>query len=60
MHPDIHLRLMEIRDAELRERADRWRATRHRRPMMSWRAGWTLVELGLRLVHRTPAHFQRI
>ncbi|MFG1945449.1 hypothetical protein [Nonomuraea sp. NPDC048826] len=60
MHPDIHLRLTEIRGAELREHADRWRATRDRRTTVSWRVGWTLVELGLRLVHRTPPHIQQI
>jgi len=60
MHPDIQLRLAEIRGAELREQADLWRATREHRPTVSYRVGWTLVELGLRLIHRAPPHLQRI
>ncbi|MBB5106407.1 hypothetical protein FHS40_005511 [Streptomyces spectabilis] len=47
MHPDVHLFLHEVRAAELR------RATAPRRPPRAafrTQLGWTMVELGLRLV----------
>lgn len=59
MHPDLHLRLHHIRATELHEQAERWQATRaHRRSpwsAVSRRLGWTLVETGLHLVHRSTA-----
>nr|WP_078594931.1 hypothetical protein [Streptomyces sp. NRRL S-920] len=46
MHPDIHLRLHHDRAADLRRAAP----PRRRRPRLRTQLGWTLVELGLRLV----------
>ncbi|ORT61950.1 hypothetical protein [Streptomyces sp. CB03238] len=62
MHPDIHLHLHELRAAELRGRAPRRPAPRRRtaRPLFRTRLGWTLVELGLRLVAAPPPHTARI
>ncbi|MEV3992862.1 hypothetical protein AB0J57_28540 [Streptomyces sp. NPDC049837] len=57
MHQDIHLRLHELRAAELRNRAPRRPAPR--RPLRT-RVGWTLVELGLRLVAAPPPRTARI
>ncbi|QGV80383.1 hypothetical protein EIZ62_20720 [Streptomyces ficellus] len=54
MHPDIHLRLHALRASDLRDRAPRRPAVRDRRPLRT-RLGWTLVELGLRLVAAPPA-----
>ncbi|WP_189554758.1 hypothetical protein [Streptomyces lavendofoliae] len=53
MHPDIHLRLHELRAAEARDLAPRRPAARRTVPArrtVRARLGWTLVELGLRLV----------
>ncbi|CAM5549903.1 hypothetical protein SALBM135S_09795 [Streptomyces alboniger] len=46
MHPDIHLLLHHARAAELRGAAP----SRRRHPRLRTRVGWTMVELGLRLV----------
>ncbi|MFD7444131.1 hypothetical protein [Streptomyces sp. NPDC059909] len=67
MHADIHLHLHELRATELhRDAAD---AGRHRRavagpprpPRRALRAqlGWTMVELGLRMVAAHPARTTR-
>ncbi|MEU8508848.1 hypothetical protein AB0C40_29885 [Streptomyces brevispora] len=56
MHPDPHLQLYVIRSAELRRQADDFRLartgtdTRAPRTDLRTRLGWTLVELGLRLL----------
>ncbi|MFI2350167.1 hypothetical protein ACH492_24565 [Streptomyces sp. NPDC019443] len=58
MHSDIHLQLHALRAAELRAEA-----ARYRRPRKNLRTqlGWTLVELGLRLVQRQqPARTARM
>ncbi|MEU3185913.1 hypothetical protein ABZ707_17170 [Streptomyces sp. NPDC006923] len=59
MHPDVHLRLHAIRAAGLRREAAGHPApgAGHSsraglRARIRTRLGWTLVELGLRLVHR--------
>ncbi|MEV6654136.1 hypothetical protein [Streptomyces sp. NPDC051219] len=52
MHPDTHLYLHELRCAELRREAATHR--RPARPALRARLGWTLVELGLRLVQMSP------
>ncbi|MFF0060739.1 MULTISPECIES: hypothetical protein [unclassified Streptomyces] len=57
MHPDIHLRLHHLRAAELHERA---LAHRPQRADIRTQLGWTLVELGLRLVQQPPARAARI
>ncbi|WSL18429.1 hypothetical protein OG302_25870 [Streptomyces sp. NBC_01283] len=46
MHPDIHLRLHHTRAAELHRAAP----LPQRRPRLRTQLGWTMVELGLRLV----------
>ncbi|AZM53519.1 hypothetical protein DMA15_13805 [Streptomyces sp. WAC 01529] len=48
MHPDIHLRLHHDRAAKLRHAAPPRRTRPH--PRIRTQLGWTLVELGLRLV----------
>ncbi|MFI2366859.1 hypothetical protein [Streptomyces sp. NPDC018833] len=53
MHADIHLRLHELRADELRAEA----ADHVPRERLRTQLGWTLVELGLRLLeqpHRGP------
>lgn len=52
MHPDTHLQLHRIRSAELRLQADHFRLDHQRTPRKDLRArlGWTMVELGLRLI----------
>ncbi|MFI9818973.1 hypothetical protein ACIHFC_00615 [Streptomyces sp. NPDC052013] len=52
MHPETHLTLHHLHAAELRAEADgHRRAVAARRPGdLRSRLGWTLVELGLRLV----------
>ncbi|WP_327323875.1 hypothetical protein OG735_16185 [Streptomyces sp. NBC_01210] len=57
MHSDIHLRLHDLRAAELRDRA---RTHRPPREDLRTQLGWTLVELGLRLVQQQPAPAARI
>ncbi|MFC8079406.1 hypothetical protein ACFUN8_28190 [Streptomyces sp. NPDC057307] len=63
MHTDVHLRLHDLRAAELRTEADRFRLSRagartpgHLRRLL----GWFLVDLGLRLVHRPRVRHARI
>ncbi|WP_434590233.1 hypothetical protein [Streptomyces sp. A5-4] len=55
MHPETQLRLHALRAAELRREAAEYallpRAAQH--PIRT-RLGWTMVELGLRLVHQPP------
>ncbi|MEV0528066.1 hypothetical protein AB0I66_32045 [Streptomyces sp. NPDC050439] len=46
MHPDVHLLLHHTRAAELHRAAP----LRGSRPPIRTQLGWTLVELGLRLV----------
>ncbi|MFJ6465668.1 hypothetical protein ACIQM0_32365 [Streptomyces sp. NPDC091387] len=56
MHPETHLQLHDIRSAELRRHADDFRlahspaATRAPRTDIRTRLGWTMVELGLRVL----------
>ncbi|THA72324.1 hypothetical protein E6P78_03395 [Streptomyces sp. A0958] len=62
MHPDTHLALHRIRSAELHARADRFRLLTHRRPQrpaLRARLGWTMVEMGLRLIPAGPARAPR-
>ncbi|MFE4540584.1 hypothetical protein ACFRKB_36885 [Streptomyces scopuliridis] len=58
-HPDLHLRLHALRAAELRRAAA---GSRHRPPRANLRTrlGWTLVELGLRLVNRPAVSGRRL
>ncbi|MFH8472810.1 hypothetical protein [Streptomyces sp. NPDC018000] len=55
MHPDTHLQLHAARSTELRHKADEFclvpRAPRKR---MRTQLGWTMVELGLRLIPNQP------
>ncbi|MFE3603063.1 hypothetical protein [Streptomyces sp. NPDC059142] len=64
MHTDVHLTLHALRSAELRREAAGFRmatasreTTRPRRARtdLRTRLGWSLVELGLRLVNRPAA-----
>ncbi|MEE1802349.1 hypothetical protein ACIQVO_19735 [Streptomyces sp. NPDC101062] len=64
MHADIHLTLHTLRSAELRREAAEFReaaafregvAPRRDRTDLRTRLGWSLVELGLRLVNRPVA-----
>ncbi|MFE3824190.1 hypothetical protein [Streptomyces sp. NPDC059092] len=58
MHADIHLTLHALRATELHREAAEFRETAgHRRPRtdLRTRLGWSLVELGLRLVNRPVA-----
>jgi hypothetical protein len=48
MHPDLHLHLHALRAAELRQEAATGRPPRRE---LRTQLGWTLVTLGLRLVH---------
>ncbi|WP_185923678.1 hypothetical protein [Streptomyces sp. WAC05374] len=57
MQSDIHLRLHELRAAELRAAAPGRPAPR--RPLRT-QLGWTLVELGLRLVAAPPPRTARL
>ncbi|MFG3140574.1 hypothetical protein ACGFZA_30755 [Streptomyces sp. NPDC048211] len=52
MHPETHLALHRIRSAELRDEAADFRLVhRHAaREALRTRLGWTLVELGLRVL----------
>ncbi|WP_069173005.1 hypothetical protein [Streptomyces griseus] len=52
MHCDIHYTLHRHRTAELMAVAARLRP---RRPALRHRAGWLMVDLGLRLVQSRPA-----
>ncbi|WP_327710933.1 hypothetical protein OG912_22205 [Streptomyces sp. NBC_00464] len=52
MHPETHLELHRIRSTELRDQARDFRLTRRRAPrkVLRTRLGWTMVEMGLRLI----------
>ncbi|MFF2962119.1 hypothetical protein ACFVT1_24995 [Streptomyces sp. NPDC057963] len=55
MHPDTHLQLHAVRSAELRHQADEFRfSLRVPRRNLRTRLGWTMVELGLRLIPNRP------
>ncbi|MFB7558124.1 hypothetical protein [Streptomyces brevispora] len=60
MHPETHLQLHDIRSAELRRRATDFRLahprtdTRAPHTDLRTRLGWTMVELGLRLLPERP------
>ncbi|NBE96660.1 hypothetical protein FE391_23775 [Nonomuraea sp. KC401] len=59
MNSDLFLYVEHQRARELRAEAERHRVTTKPVPAVRrWqiRLGWTLVEMGLRLVHRRPAH----
>ena len=59
MHCDTHLQLHRIRAAALQAEAQ-VHAQRPPRKDLRTQLGWTLVELGLRLVHQPPARAARI
>ncbi|WP_406096503.1 hypothetical protein [Streptomyces sp. NBC_01013] len=53
MHPETHLQLHHIRSVELRGQADDFRLARRPdapRDDLRTRLGWTMVELGLRVL----------
>ncbi|MCX4772282.1 hypothetical protein EES39_06170 [Streptomyces sp. ADI92-24] len=58
MHPETHLQLHDLRSVELRRHADDFRLVHSRsdsgprtpRTDMRTRLGWTMVEMGLRLI----------
>ncbi|MFI6286617.1 hypothetical protein ACIBCM_18005 [Streptomyces sp. NPDC051018] len=60
-NPAIRLRLYAERAARLRAAAEAYRlarlarTARPPRPLLRIRVGWTLIEIGLRLVQRTPS-----
>lgn len=56
MHSDIHLQLHALRAAELRAESAGYRGPRRD---LRTQLGWTLVELGLRLVQQQPARTAR-
>ncbi|WP_455353482.1 hypothetical protein [Streptomyces sp. SYSU K217416] len=58
MHPDTHLRLHALRAEELRREAARYHRPATRRRALRTQVGWTMIELGLRLVQlpSRPAH----
>ncbi|MEV7088714.1 hypothetical protein AB0O07_22985 [Streptomyces sp. NPDC093085] len=63
MHADIHFTLHTLRAAELRSEAAEFRpgsrqlpGPRRPRTALRVRLGWSLVELGLRLVNRPVTH----
>ncbi|MGW1550024.1 hypothetical protein [Streptomyces sp. NPDC002346] len=57
MHPDTHLTLHHLRAAELRQQASEFRAPRPPRAGLRAQLGWTLVELGLRILpNGLPRH----
>ncbi|WP_326612086.1 hypothetical protein OIE62_16395 [Streptomyces scopuliridis] len=58
-HSDTHLRLHALRAAELRHEAAAFRL-RPPRANLRTRLGWSLVELGLRLVNRPVASGRRL
>ncbi|HET6857141.1 MAG TPA: hypothetical protein VFH94_08610 [Streptomyces sp.] len=61
MHTDTHLQLHALRAAELRREAAEFallpRGAQH--PVRT-RIGWTMVELGLRLVRQQPLSAARV
>ncbi|MFF8912179.1 hypothetical protein ACF08M_02375 [Streptomyces sp. NPDC015032] len=55
MHPDTHLQLHAFRSTELRHQAAEFNlAPRIPRGDLRARLGWTMVELGLRLIPDRP------
>ncbi|WP_406381767.1 hypothetical protein [Streptomyces sp. NBC_01618] len=55
MNAETHLQLHATRSAELRHQADTFRpAPRAPRKDLRTRLGWTMVELGLRLIPNRP------
>ncbi|WP_393058396.1 hypothetical protein [Streptomyces sp. LN549] len=52
MHPETHLELHRIRSTELRGQAHDFRLARRRAPRkdLRTRLGWTMVEVGLRVL----------
>jgi hypothetical protein len=56
MHADIHLYLHELRGDELRTAA----ARRLPREPLRAQVGWTLVQLGLRLIQQAPVGTTRL
>ncbi|MFE9887754.1 hypothetical protein [Streptomyces scopuliridis] len=57
--PDAHLRLHALRAAELHHEAAEFRL-RPPRANLRTRLGWSLVELGLRLVNRPAVSGRRL
>ncbi|TDD17161.1 hypothetical protein [Nonomuraea diastatica] len=60
MNTELFLYVERVRALELRAEAERRRLARTPvRAARRWeiRLGWTLVQMGLRLVHRRPAHY---
>ncbi|TDC99710.1 hypothetical protein E1292_30840 [Nonomuraea deserti] len=60
MNTDLFLYVERVRAFELRAEAERSRLARTPvRAVRRWevRLGWALIEMGLRLVHRRPAHY---
>jgi hypothetical protein len=56
MTPETHLQLHHIRSTELRHEADNFRlAPRNPHNSLRTQVGWTMVELGLRLIPSQPA-----
>ncbi|MER7723097.1 hypothetical protein [Streptomyces sp. NPDC096323] len=58
MHPETHLQLHRIRSAELRAQAYEFLLAQHctaPRKDLRTRLGWTMVELGLRVIPRQAA-----
>ncbi|MEO3887152.1 hypothetical protein [Nonomuraea sp. B5E05] len=59
MNTDLFLYVERVRALELRAEAEHRRLARtpaHAARRWEIRLGWVLIELGLRLVHRRPAH----
>ncbi|MFG2624870.1 hypothetical protein [Streptomyces sp. NPDC048473] len=55
MHPETLLQLHAARSADLRHQADEFRlAPRAPRKDLRTQVGWTMVELGLRLIPNRP------
>ncbi|MFD0025522.1 hypothetical protein [Streptomyces sp. NPDC058382] len=57
MHPETHLQLHRIRSAELQRQAADFSLRHQSTPPqgLRTRVGWTMVELGLRLIPERPA-----
>lgn len=65
MHTDLHLELHHLRAAELHREAAEYarlpRPTSHPpHTRLRTRLGWTMVEVGLHLLHQPPARSARI
>ncbi|MEO3790612.1 hypothetical protein ABGB14_10385 [Nonomuraea sp. B10E15] len=59
MNTDLFLYVERVRALELRAEAERSRLAEtpvHAARRWETRLGWALIEMGLRLVHRRPAH----